>query len=208
MTATIRTYVDAALTLRGAKLPLDHGYALFAAISGVCPQVHTESRWGIHPVFGQRQSPGTLLLGPRSLLKIRLPVEDIGALLPLVGARLRVRDDDVVLGGLRVFPLISAPALKARFVTIKGFYEETAAFADAFRRQLAKLPDLQQDPERVEVSVAGRRVMRVGDHTVVGFSVALVGLDASASIAVQSHGLGGRRHMGAGIFCPMPKRAK
>ena len=195
-------FVDAAFPLVGTSLPLDHGYALFSALSRIEPALHTRSTWGVHPVRGTRSGPGVLQLDRRSLLKIRMPTIDVGALLPLAGASLTVDGHDVRLGVIRLYPLEPSARLRARFVTVKGFAEDPSAFRAALARQVAHTADLGQDPERVEIAVGPRRVMRVAQHTIVGYPVELTGLEADASLAVQRVGLGGRRHMGAGIFVP------
>jgi CRISPR-associated protein Cas6 len=195
-------FVDVLFPLKGKSLPLDHGYALFGALSRLLPDLRTRRTWGIHPVFGSRSGPGTLELNERSSLKVRLPAVDIPAVLPLLGAELDVDGHRVVLGPPRIMPLVTAAALHARLVTIKGFHEEPAAFEAALRRQIAALEGLGQPPASVEVAVGSRRVMRAGDHTIVGFAVGLDGLHADASLAIQQKGLGGRRHMGAGLFVP------
>ncbi len=45
-----------------------------------------------------------------------------------------------------------------------------------------------------------RRVVRICDHSVVGYSLQVASLDARSSIHLQSIGLGGKRHHGCGIF--------
>jgi CRISPR-associated protein Cas6 len=198
--------VDAAFVLRGSSLPLDHGYLLFAALSRLVPALHERAHWGVHPVFGLRTSPGVLALNERSWLKLRLPSNELGEIMPLAGQSIQVGDHRVSLGLPQLFPLVPSATLKARFVNVKKFHEEPGPFADALRRQLAAVAGLGQDPERIQLIVGDRRVMRIASQTVVGFGVTLGELEASASLAVQRQGLGGRRHMGGGIFVPPGKR--
>jgi CRISPR-associated protein Cas6 len=54
-----------------------------------------------------------------------------------------------------------------------------------------------------EPVVGPRRVVRVGDHTVVGFALAVHELSDEGSVILQEQGLGGRRRMGCGIFFPI-----
>lgn len=198
-------YVDIGFPARGTTFPLDHGYALFGAVSSVVPQLHNRRDWGLHPVLGTKCGPNTLTLERASLMKIRAPVDDVGAFLPLAGKALELEGHRLRLGVPRVLPLMPTAYLKARVVTIKGFLEEET-FASALHRKIALLPNLGQDPEQVEVAIGRRRVMRVGGRTIVGFAVALGGLKAQASIVVQAYGLGGRRHLGAGVFVPRRRR--
>jgi CRISPR-associated protein Cas6 len=195
-------HVDIAFPTQGKSVPLDHGYVLYAAVSRVVPELHAQEAWGIHPIRGIRTAPGQLTLDRSSAVKVRAPASDIAKILPLAGATLDLDGQRMVLAPPRVFPLVPGATLRARLVTIKGFHEEPEPFVEALRRQLAAVPELGQDPERVEVAVGARRVMRVKDKTVVGFQVELTGLEATASLAIQIAGIGGRPHMGAGIFVP------
>lgn len=194
MTQTLT--VDVAFPLHGDALALDHGYPLFGAVSRLIPRLHHEPKWGIHPVYGRRTGPGKLQLLPSSLLTIRLPSTDIGQLLILAGQSLDVAGSRVMVGIPRVFPLKPRPALRSRLVTIKSFKDDGGGFEGALRRQLVALAV----SERAKVEVGARRVVRVSNHTIVGFPVVLDGLSPDESVRVQSEGLGGRRHMGAGLF--------
>jgi CRISPR-associated protein Cas6 len=198
------TVVDARLPLRGEQLPLDHGYALLGAIARVVPLLHQRKTWGLHTVRGERSGGRLLRLHAGSAIQIRLPVEDIKELFPLIGRQLDVDGHQIIAGGIEISPLHPAARLVARAVTIKGFLEPEP-FLDAARKQLAAIDGLGQDPELIEIAVGKRRVMRIHDKTVVGFQVWLHGLDPSASLAIQRNGLGGRRHMGAGLFVPVQR---
>ena len=53
-----------------------------------------------------------------------------------------------------------------------------------------------------------RRVFRIKDKTVVGYGVRIAGLNATESLRLQEHGLGGRRKMGCGVFVPVRRSEK
>lgn len=199
----MESFVDVAFQLRGKSLPLDHGYALFGAVSRVLPVVHTEDTWGLFPVYGKRTGPGVLALVPSSLLTLRMPASRIADVLTMTGQMLAVDGHEVTVGAPRIFQLQSRPALRSRYVTIKKFEDEPADFGVAVRRQLDTLDVSPQ----ATISVGERRVVKVSTHTVVGFAVGLDGLTAGESIRVQSRGIGGRRHMGAGLFMPLGRSA-
>lgn len=206
MTTSDAPVVDVSFPLRGAGLPLDHGYALFGALARVVPALHEHPAWGVHPVLGERSGVDMLALTPKSRLKIRIPGDRIGDLLPLSKVALDVDGFKVSLGFPQIMPLTPAAHLRARLVTIKGFFQDVVPFEEAFRRQIAALDGLDQPAESIEVVVGPRRILRVKDKTVVGFPVGLTGLGATASLRVQAQGFGGRRHMGAGIFVPPGSR--
>jgi CRISPR-associated protein Cas6 len=196
--------VDLAFPLRGDPLPLDHGYPLFGALSHLLPTLHAHPAWGVHPVLGRREER-RLHLEPVSRLKLRLPLAELGAVLPLAQATLDVAGARVSLGFPQVFPLDPAASIRARFVTIAGF-QEAEPFVAALARQIAELPELAQDPASIEITLGRRRTCEIHGKRIVGFAVGLMGLHADASLLVQRHGLGGRRHMGAGIFVPPGRR--
>ena len=199
--------VDVAFPLQGKTLPLDHGYALFAALSRVIPLLHAAPSWGIHPVRGHRSGPGVLEMEASSFLKFRMPANRIADVLSLPGKMLTIDGHRVTPGIPRVFPLEPRAALKARFVTVKNAVGEPAQVEKVLRMQLAAIPNLGEDPERISIVVGARRVMRIAGKDVVGFAASLDGLETQASLAVQTHGIGGRRHMGAGIFVPYGRTA-
>ena len=178
-------------------LPQDSGYILFAAISRLVPKLHEAKEVGIHPLRGRQIASRLLALTNTSNLTLRIDDREITLAFPLSGQMLSVGGKSIQLGVPRLFPLIAAPALRSRLVTIKGMIAPDL-FADAVRRQLAD-SDVEAD---VTVVLGKRRTLRIRHKEIVGFEVLLEGLSAAESIAVQERGIGGRRHMGCGVFSP------
>ena len=197
------THVEVAFPLRGAVIPVDHGYALFAALSGCLPRLHERPEWIIAPVSGRYTGRGGLRLTARSRLRVRLPGSEIARLLGLAGRRIRIRGSDCVVGHPRVFALRPCERLRARLVLIKGAAGPAGDLVAAVRRQLAALPGVGEAGESIEIRPGDRRVMRIKGVAIPGHAVTLEGVPASASIEIQARGLGGRRHMGAGVFVPL-----
>ena len=189
-------HVELQYGLTGKALPSDHGYALFSAISRLVPEIHAADWLAIETVAGTARGDGVTQLDEHARLRVRLPQERVPLLLKLAGQRLDVAGHAVRLGAPQIYLLRPSSALYSRIVVIKG-YTEPEPFLDAVCR---KLQELGVPGEPV---VGPRRVLKVGTHTIVGFAVAAHELSDDASILLQERGLGGRRHMGCGIFNPI-----
>lgn len=193
-------YIDLAFHLIGTSVPVDHGYAVYAAISRIVPEIHDARTVGVQPIRGVYSGNGELHLTDFSRLILRTPDEQIRTYLKLAGKKLEVDGQTLRVGVPEVRTLRPVANLRARLVTIKGFLEE-ASFLEAAKRQLQSLEvngDLQ---------LGERRTFRVKDKQVVGYEVAVTGLTAEESLTLQERGLGGRRRMGCGVFVPMRERS-
>ncbi len=205
------TTIDLSFPLEGERVPRDHGYALYAALCRIAPDLHTAAWLGVHPIGGTPVDESTLSLGPRGHLRLRLPVERVVDVLPLVGAKLNIDGAPLSLGAPQVHQLEPAASLDSRMVAIKltgAPHREhpelgrqtldVAGFAERYtqevKRQLAAL-GIEKPFE-----LCGRRSVRVGGRRVVGYSVRVGGLSAEESLLLQEKGIGGKRRMGCGLF--------
>jgi len=186
-------YVDLAFKLTGNKVPVDHGYALYAVLSRILPEIHEMKNVGVHPIRGTYSGNGELLLRDYSRLVMRLESERIGEFLKLAGKRLEIDSYTLRVGVPEVRLLRPRASLYSRLVTIKGFMEP-GAFLESAKRQFEKLG------VEAEILVGERRTVRVKDKQMVGFEIAASELHGDHSLRLQELGLGGRRHMGCGIF--------
>jgi CRISPR-associated protein Cas6 len=189
---------------QGRQLPAEHGYALYSAITRQLPALHG-ARWlGLELLSGVPWRAGLIALPTRGAqLRLRVPAERYGDVLPLAGKRLDIAGHALRLGIPSARPLQSATSLYARCVTIKN-HTEPEPFLDAARRQLESLGlDAVLELPLDEQGRFRRRIITIRDKKVVGFSLAAHGLDDGDSIRLQSVGLGGRRAMGCGIFNPI-----
>jgi CRISPR-associated protein Cas6 len=192
--------VDVGFPVRGAELPADHGYLLFSALCEAIPRLSHEPGWALLPVDGQRgESERGIRLGPGSMVQLRLPARELGEALALTGRDLCVGLDRVHLGMARIRPLAPSSRLRSAAVTIPGC--AGPGFQAALRRELAALP-LCQSVSTIEIHVGDEKLLRARVRTVVAHTVELCGLRPQASLCIQAHGLGARRHMGAGVFLP------
>jgi CRISPR-associated protein Cas6 len=135
----------------------------------------------------------TLQLSGFSRLILRLPPSGIPSVLKLAGKTLEVCGYRLGVGVPEIRPLRPVSILRSRVVTIKGFMQDVG-FLAAAERQLVALG------VKGTLRLGERRTVRVKDKQVVGYAVFVDELDAESSIRLQERGLGGRRHMGCGVF--------
>lgn len=207
----LQSHVDVAFPIRGRTIPLDHGYALYGALSRLLPAVHGADWIGVHGIAGKLAAPGELTLEPLGTLRVRIPTERISQLLALVGATLEVAGRRLQLGAPTVHPLTPVAVLDARLVVIRmtgGLPRpfDRAVFDQRFVAEAQR--QLAGRGIRGDLELCGRQSLSVGGQRVVGHSVRVVGLSPDDSLQLQIHGLGGKRTMGCGIFRPARIRSK
>lgn len=207
------TTVDISFPLTGDRVPRDHGYALYGALSRAVPALHGASWLAVHPLGGKLVDKSTLALSKAARLRLRMPVERIGEVMPLVGASLEVNGAAIRLGAPSVHPLAPSASLDSRLVIVKLTAVPTRDHPELARRSLDRPAmnsrverELTRQLEKLNIAIRpelrGHGRMIVGGRSVIGYSVRVQGLDADASLRLQEHGLGGKRRMGCGVFRP------
>ncbi len=195
----------------GDGIPADHGYALFSAISRIVESpsdkwLHENKDVGLHLIRGMRAAAGKILPDDMAEFGLRLPQELIVRALNLAGKKLDLDGSIVRIGVSRTRALIPAPVLYSRLATTKNGHDP-ARFDKEIARQLESL-GVHGKATRVPVKAEedrydpSRRVFRIKDKTVVGYSVLVEELTAEESVRLQENGVGGRRRMGCGVFVP------
>ena len=189
-------YIELQFPFTGKTLPSDMATACMGKFRGLSRG--SRCRWlAIETIPGTTRGNGVTQLDPEEAsLKIRIPQDHVPLMLKLAGKRLEVDGHAIRLGAPQIYLLKPAAMLYARVVTIKGF-TEPEPFLDAVCRKLDELC------VKGEAVVGPRRVVKVGQHTIVGFGLAIHELSDEDSIILQEQGLGGRRRMGCGIFFPI-----
>lgn len=190
--------------VQGDKLPDDHGYPLYAAISQFKPDLHETGWLGVEMISGMPAGDGFIILPRSACLNLRIPADRFGEVINLAGKRLEIGSHSIRLGIPMARPLLPSPKLYARLVTIRGFME-VPEFLAAANRQLAELEIRAKLELPAENRSRSRRIITVKDKKIVGFSLVAHGLSDEDSIKLQSFGIGGRRAMGCGIFNPIRK---
>jgi CRISPR-associated protein Cas6 len=188
---------DVGFPVQGGALPLDHGYALFGALCRVLGDLHGVPWLHVLPLAGRRAGADELRPKPRtSVLRLRVTPDQIGTVVALAGKTLEVAGTRLLIGVASVYPLRPSPALVSRLVTFKHHVEEVT-FVEHVAGELGRMG------VRATAQVGRRRIVRVAGAKVVGFGLALRGLDEADSLRMQYEGLGGRQRFGCGVFGPV-----
>jgi len=191
--------IDLLFPVRGGPVPLDHGYLLFSALSTRLPGLHERRDIGIFNLRGTRAGGDSLQLDSGTL-RLRCSTEALSLLLPLAGSSLELAGRALRLGMPTVYPLTTPTSLSARIVTFKHAMDE-AAFHVSTVKFMAEL-GCTGTPY-----LGRRRVLAIAGKKVVGFALTVSCLSRESSRLLQEQGLGGRRHMGCGLFLPTRLRA-
>lgn len=185
--------IELRFPLSGSTLRIDHGYALYGALSRLTPGLHQLSNIAIDLIEGVPVDNQHLTLTPHSTLKIRIPEPFLDLFLPLAGQRLELDGHLIDLAPPVFNEILPSPALYSRIVTIKG-YTSPENFQEAIQRQLMSLGI------HTALRIGPRRITCISNHHIVGFGVRLLKLENEDSLLLQKVGLGGRRKMGCGFF--------
>ena len=201
-------------TIGTGAIPRQHGLALYGALCRALPSLHGAEWLGVHPLSGKVGADADMLMPTaNAALRLRIPVERLTALLPLMGVTLSVAGHPLQLGAPTVFPLAPSSSLDARIVVLKLTDAPKSQSSSEDREVLDNAAlaaryqtELSRQAQRLGISsepvLCGREELRVHGKRIVGFSVRFGSLSADESLALQRHGLGGKRRMGCGIFRP------
>lgn len=197
-------YVIMRFPVMGEQLTADHGYALFGAVSRHINNFHEENGFGLELISGVSWQPGIIVLPKKgATLSMRLPADACAQVLPLAGKRLDINGYSIKLGIPNIKMLEPSPQLYARMVLIRGAKEAQSLLSIA-ERQLREMGiRARLEIPRDEQNRFRRRILEVCGRKLVGFSLVAHQLSDEDSIKLQAHGLGGKRHMGCGIFNPI-----
>ena len=197
--------VDAVFAIECRSLPVDHAWALSAAIQSALPWFAGEPQAGLHTVHGAASGAGwvrpegedaLLQLSRRTRLVLRLPGHRLADAAALTGRTLDVAGSPMRVGRLVPRPLLRIASLFSRSVIFEGAGDE-AAFVAAANEALRALG--------VEAStmLCGREVtLATPEGAFRTRSLMLTVATPAQSLLLQSHGLGEARKLGCGVFIP------
>jgi CRISPR-associated protein Cas6 len=197
--------VDAVFAIECRTLPVDHAYALSAAIQAALPWFADEPQAGLHTVHGAASGAGwqrpegedaQLELSRRTKLVLRLPGHRMADAAALTGRTLDVAGSPMRVGRLSARPLVRIASLFSRSVLFEEALDESA-FIRAATEALRVLG--------VEAStmLCGRDVtLATPEGAFRTRSLMLTVATPGQSLALQREGLGKARKLGCGVFIP------
>lgn len=199
--------VDILFDIDCRQLPVDHAYALFAALQGALPWFGNEPGLGLHTVHVAGSQNGwerpahstdeNLILSRRTKLTIRVPRHRVNLLFEeLKGKTLDIAGSRLTVGEGKIRPLSKERTLLARYVAVRPNEgeEDFLGWAAAELRVL----DI-----RVRKALCGKTTALATPNGPLNTrSLMLADLAPEESVRLQQHGLGPHREMGCGIFIP------
>jgi len=187
------TVIDLSFEVRCERLPRDYGYALFRALADELDWLEDDALAGVHPLHGTATADGSLFLGRRARLMLRLTAERAEQALRLSGTRLAL-GSGLDIGPGRLRELMPFATVYSHFVSTGSADEAEFLGRAAAQLKAAGLP---------EAMIAGKaHAANTPEGAVRGFSLLLHGLTPAQSLAVQESGIGEGRKLGCGIFIP------
>jgi CRISPR-associated protein Cas6 len=197
--------VDAVFAIECRSLPVDHAYALSAAIRAALPWFADEPQAGLHTVHGAASGAGwqrpegedaQLQLPRRTKLVLRLPGHRMADAAALSGRTLDVAGSPMRVGRLSARPLLRIASLFSRSVLFEGAADESAFLAAASE-------GLRALGVETSTMLCGRDVtLATPEGTYRTRSLMLTVATPAQSLALQRQGLGQARKLGCGVFIP------
>lgn len=195
--------VDAVFAIECRSLPVDHAYALSAAIQAALPWFADEPQAGLHTVHGAASGAGwvrpegeaaRLQLSRRTKLVLRLPGHRMADAAALIGRTLDIAGSPMRVGRLSARPLLRIASLFSRSVIFEGAADE-AAFVTAANEGLRALG------VKASTMLCGRDVtLATPEGTYRTRSLMLTVGTPDQSLLLQRQGLGEARKLGCGVF--------
>jgi CRISPR-associated protein Cas6 len=198
--------VDVAFKVTCPTIPLDHAYALSAALLERLPWLQDETHAGVHLIHGAASGNGwyrpenvaneLLHLSKRTRLRLRVPKKRLQDTQALTGETLDIEGHPLVIGKSDLFMLSSLPTLFSRYVVAREEQDETAFLEEAATR----LQELNIPCRKMLGGIT--HTLRFPDGPVFTRSLMVADLEPEQSLRLQQVGLGSGRTRGCGIFLP------
>jgi CRISPR-associated protein Cas6 len=203
--ATPDDVVDLAFTIACRSLPVDHAWALFAALRPLLPWLEGGDGAGVHPIhvadsgngWMRPERPDDLLyLSRRTRLVLRVPRARLAEAEQLSGRTLDVAGNRLTVEKPAVRPLSTHPAQFARYVAADAAQDENGFLAEMHRA----LGAMGIRPKKMLCGIG--KALATPDGTLATRSLMIADLTPEEAVRLQQRGLGRLQHLGCGLFIP------
>ncbi|MDH5648085.1 MAG: type I-MYXAN CRISPR-associated protein Cas6/Cmx6 [Gammaproteobacteria bacterium] len=195
--------IDLVFNIQCRSLPVDHAWALSAALLRELPWLAQETGAGVHPLhisemgngWMRPENPDDILhLSRRTRLILRLPKEREADANTLVGKTLDVAGNAMEVLKVNRRALSNITTVFSRYVVSE---DDETVFMDNVVAQLAQIGI------RPHKMLPGKkRIIRTPERSLTTRSLMVAELDVKDSVKLQQVGLGPFRHLGCGLFVP------
>jgi CRISPR-associated protein Cas6 len=197
--------LDVVFGISCRTLPVDHAYALSAAIKNELDWIDDEPCAGVHAIhvaasgngwFRPDDASQLLHLSRRTKLTLRVPRQRINDAKALIGKTLDVGGNSLTINNMSEKKLSDIATLFSRYIVIESASNENQFMEEVFRalNELGIKPKKMLCGKETHVSVKG--------DLLTTRSLMIADLSSADSILLQQQGLGSHRWMGCGIFLP------
>lgn len=202
---TPENVVDLHFKIDCPRIPVDHGWALGAALMQVLPWLGDEPQAGVHNIHGAESGNGwerpeasdaVIYLSKRTPLVLRLPRHRLQDAEALIDTDHSIGGHLLQIGKPKRRPLSKAATLYARHIASpEGEHE------DAFLQWT--IGQLQGLSLRFSKVLCGRsHRIRGAEGEVLTRSLMVAGLSPPDAVRLQEEGVGPHRQYGCGLFIP------
>jgi CRISPR-associated protein Cas6 len=197
--------VDLAFSISCRCLPVDHAWALYAALRPLLPWLEGGEGAGVHSIHVADSGNGwvrpgrpddLLYLSRRTKLMLRVPQGRMAEAERLSGQVLDVAGNRLTVEKAAVRPLGTHPALFSRYLVTDGSVDENDFLSTAH----AQLTAMGIRPKKMVCGI--ERTLATPGKTLHARSLMIADLTPAESVRLQQRGLGRLHHLGCGLFIP------
>jgi CRISPR-associated protein Cas6 len=195
--------VDVSFHIDCRTLPVDHAYALSAAVRGALPWFGEDPGDGLHLIHVADSGNGwerpshafaLLHLSRRTRLVLRLARDRVENARALSGQTLDVAGNAMVVGEAKVVPLSPVATLYARYIAAPAGQDEEQFIAEAVQQMRAMGVQFKK-------VLAGKpHHFDTPDGPIHVRSLMVADLSPPDAVTLQERGLGPHRSLGCGLF--------
>ena len=190
----------------GGAIPRDHRYILYSAIKhrlGGDLSGRDGLDWQLLPIEGECQGELLELRAERDhYLRMRVPKDRCGKVLPLQEEPLRLGNHMLMLGKPTVSPLTRHHWVRSEMVVVRSDEQTKGVEPIDFGFHIGKRLGAMLGHLDFGVKISDQRHIHIAGQRIRGHAVDVLSLTDDESIELQSSGIGEARRMGCGVFEP------